>query len=460
MSTSRGDMSTYDPDGSRKHGTVRIHPATIAGDVHVPGDKSCSHRALLIGALADGGCEVAGLAPSEDVGSTADALRALGVRVDLAADAHGALVGSVEGPLRESESVIDCGNSGTTLRLLAGIVAGLPGVTVLTGDVSLRHRPVDRVVAPLGSMGATTLARGGGRYPPLVVSGGGLGAIDHESPVASAQVKSCVLLAGVAGQVPVSVTSPLPSRDHSERLLGHLGTTVARTVLEDGRERVRLEPDQPTGRPIRVLGDPSSAAVWAVAAAIGEGHAVHLPDICLNPTRTGAFRVLERMGAVIRTEPDEDVCGEPSGTLTVSGGDLGGARISGAEVVDALDELPVLAVAGALSRDGLDVRDAAELRVKESDRIASLAAALGSLGVEVEERPDGFRVPGGQVPGPGTVDAAGDHRIAMTAAVAGTVATGPVIITGFDAVITSYPTFLDDLRTLGGRADVLDGTAP
>lgn len=460
MSTSGGDISTSEPGRPRGHGTVRVHPGTITGDVRVPGDKSCSHRALLIGALADGACDVAGLAPSEDVRSTAEALRALGVRVDLATDARGALVGSVEGPLRESENVIDCGNSGTTLRLLAGIVAGLPGVTVLTGDLSLRHRPVDRVTAPLASMGAATLARAGGRYPPLVVAGGGLVATEHESPVASAQVKSCVLLAGVAGGVPVTVTSLLPSRDHSERLLGHLGVTVVRTILEDGRERVRLDPTQPAARPIRVLGDPSSAAVWAVAAAIGEGDEVRLADVCLNPTRAGAFRVLERMGAAIATEPDDDVCGEPSGTLTVSGGDLGGARISGGEVVAALDELPVLAVAGAVSRDGLEVRDAAELRVKESDRIATLAATLGALGIEVEERPDGFRVPGGQRPGPGTVDAAGDHRIAMTAAVAGTVATGPVVITGFDAVTTSYPTFLDDLRALGGRADVIDRTEP
>lgn len=453
-------MSTSGPARSANPGTVRVHPAAVAGDVHVPGDKSCSHRALLIGALADGPCDVSGLAPSADVRSTAGALRALGVRVDLATDARGALVGSVAGPLRESETVIDCGNSGTTLRLLAGIVAGLPGVTVLTGDMSLRHRPVDRVVAPLARMGATTLARAGGRYPPLTVRGGRLTATEYESPVASAQVKSCVLLAGVAGDVRVTVTSPLPSRDHSERLLGHLGVTVVRTVLEDGRERVELEPAQPTAGPIRVLGDPSSAAVWAVAAAIGTGDGVRLPAVCLNPTRTGAFRVLERMGAGISTEPGEDVCGEPSGTLTVSRGELGGASVSGSEVVDALDELPVLAVAGALSGEGLEVRDAAELRVKESDRIASLAAALGALGIEVEERPDGFRVAGGQRPGPGTVDAAGDHRIAMTAAVAGTVATGPVVITGFGAVTTSYPTFLDDLRALGGRVDVLDRTAP
>ncbi len=443
-----------------RNGAVRIGPGELGGEVRVPGDKSCSHRALLVGALADGRCDVAGLAPSGDVHSTATALRSLGARIVLSTDARGGLVGSVEGPLRASEEVIDCGNSGTTLRLLSGILAALPGLSVLTGDASLRHRPVDRVVAPLRTMGARVLARAEDRYPPLVIAGGELSPTEYDSPVASAQVKSCVLLAGVAGLVPVTVTSPLPSRDHSERLLRYLGVDVQREILEDGRERVRLDPSRPEARPVRVLGDPSSAAVWAVAAAVASDARLVVPDVCLNPTRTGALRVLERMGADITVDPADDVSGEPSGTLTVSADGLGGARIAGAEVVDALDELPVLAVAGAMSRNGLDVRDASELRVKESDRIAALAAALGALGVEVEERPDGFRVPGGQRPGPGTVDAGGDHRIAMTAAVAATVATGPVTITGFDAVATSYPTFLEDLRALGGRADVLDRTAP
>lgn len=459
MSTKDVDRSTYATGGGRAH-VVRVHPADLDGEVRVPGDKSCSHRALLIGALADGPCDIAGLAPSADVRSSAGAIEALGGRVVLGHDERGALVGSVAGPLREADRVIDCGNSGTTLRLLAGIVAGLPGLTVLTGDVSLRHRPVDRVVTPLERMGATLLARAGGRYPPLAVRGSQLSGTAYDSPVASAQVKSCVLLAGVSGEVEVTVTSPLPSRDHTERLLRYLGVAVERDILDDGRERVGLLPAQPAARPIRVLGDPSSAAVWAVAAAIGVGGAVRLPALCLNPTRTGALRVLERMGADIVTDPGDDVCGEPSGSLVVSGAELDGAVIGGSEVVDALDELPVLAVAGALSRGGLEVRDASELRVKESDRIASLAAGLGSLGVEVEERPDGFRVPGGQRPGSGTVDAAGDHRIAMTAAVAATVATGPVEIVGFDAVTTSYPDFLPDLRALGGRADVLDRTAP
>lgn len=442
--------------------TVRIHPMTPRGTVEVPGDKSCSHRALLIGALAAATCEVAGLAPSEDVRSTAGALRGLGARVDLATDANGALVGTVQGPLREAEAVLDCGNSGTTLRVLAGIVAGLPGLTVLTGDASLRHRPVARVIEPLTAMGATVRARGGDRYPPLVVIGGGLRPVQHDSPVASAQVKSCVLLAGVAGAVDVTVTSPLPSRDHTERLLRHLGVPVDRQVLDDGRERVSLTAAQPSPGIIRVLGDPSSAAIWAVAAAVADEGEVHLPGICLNPTRTGALRVLERMGADIRTEPGDDVSGEPAGTLTIRPAELGGATIQGSEVVDAIDELPVLAVAGARSEGGLEVRDAEELRVKESDRIATLAEVLGTLGVVVEERRDGFRVPGGQRPTGGRVDAGGDHRIAMTAAVAATVASGPVEITGFDAVSTSYPTFLDDLRSIGGRVDVLepDGTGP
>ena len=435
---------------------VRIHPATLAGTVRVPGDKSLSHRALMLGALVGERVEVRGLAPSGDVASTAAALRTLGADVRLATDPDtGGLDGHVTGPLSEASDVIDCGNSGTSLRLLSGIVAGIDGLAILTGDASLRRRPVDRVRTPLVAMGARIDARAGGTLPPLTIRGGGLHGIRYDSPVASAQVKSCVLLAGLHAEGETTVVSPLRSRDHTERMLTHLGLEVATTHHDDGREEVRLTPGPLRPADIDVSGDPSSAAFWLVAGAIGAG-AVTATGLCANPRRFGVVEALRSLGADVAVTSTGTAAGEPTADVTVSPGALVGGALHGVAVVDTLDELPVLALAGALSRDGLEVRDAAELRVKESDRIHTLATALGALGVTVEERPDGYRVPGGQRPGPGSVDAHGDHRIAMTAAIAATVATGPVEITGFHAVATSYPGFLDDLTALGGRYEVLE----
>ncbi len=430
---------------------VTIAPGRLAGTVSVPGDKSQSHRALMIGALVEGGVTLEGLAPSGDVLSTAGALRTLGATVELRPAADGNLSGRVEGPLTEAVDVIDCGNSGTGLRLLAGLVAGVPGLAVLTGDVSLRARPVDRVMAPLRALGVDVAARGD-RLPPLVVHGGRVRAADYESPVASAQVKSCVLLAGLAADGPVSVTSPLASRDHTERMLRHLGLVVTTVEHDDGREEVRLEPGSPKGRALGAAGDPSSAAFWFVAAALpgGPARGITVHRVLLNARRTGVLRILRAMGANIEISNEIEAAGESVGDVTVTPGDLQGAEVAGGDVVDAIDELPVLALAGAASDDGLTVRDAAELRVKESDRISVLASQLGALGLTVDEFPDGFQVPGGQRPRGGQVDAHHDHRIAMTAAIAATFGTGEVDITGFDAVATSYPSFLDDLRSLGG----------
>jgi 3-phosphoshikimate 1-carboxyvinyltransferase len=435
---------------------VRVHPATLAGEVRVPGDKSLSHRALLLGALVGQPVAVSGLAASGDVASMAACLRTLGAEVALTAAGDGALEGTVAGPLGEPDDVLDCGNSGTALRLLAGVVAGIDGLSVLTGDASLRSRPVGRVATPLRGMGARIDARDGGHRPPLVVRGGELRAIAYDSPVPSAQVKSCILLAGLSADGPTIVRSPLVSRDHTERLLGYLGVEVHHHEDGDGREVVRLTPGRLQPRPITVSGDPSSAAFWLVAAAAGAGE-VRIPGVCANPTRLGVVAALRDLGAEVAVADTGEVAGEPVADLAARPSALTGATLAGRTVVDAIDELPVLALAGAASHDGLEVRDAAELRVKESDRIATLATALRALGLEVEERPDGYRVPGGQRPGPGTVHAHGDHRIAMTAAVAGVLGTGPVDITGFRAVATSYPSFLADLVALGGSVEVLDG---
>lgn len=454
---------------------VRVHPGLLGGELRVPGDKSLSHRALILGALCDGEVPVRGLSPGGDVAATARALRGLGIAVDLrAVDPGGQLAGTVSGKPAEPDDVLDCGNSGTTLRLLAGVAAGVEGLTVLTGDDSLRARPVDRIATPLERMGARVDARSGRRVPPLVLRGGALRGIDHTSGVASAQVKSAVLLAGLRAEGPTRVTSPLPSRDHTERLLQHLGVPVTRTILEDGSERVELGPGTPTAREVSVPGDPSAAAFWLVAAAAagavaargggggpgggtgGEAGRVRVQGVCLNPTRLGAVTVLRALGARVGVVAGGQRCGEPVGDLVVEPADLAGAVVSGGTVVDAIDELPLLAVAGAVSREGLEVREAAELRVKESDRIGALAGVLGAVGVRVEERADGYRVPGGQRPSGGRVHAGGDHRMAMTAAVAATVATAPVVIEGFAATATSYPTFLEDLRRLGGHAETVE----
>jgi len=440
---------------------VRVYPSPLGGHLRVPGDKSLSHRALLIGALVGRPVTVRGLALSGDVRSTAAGLRTLGGRVQLDADPAG-LAGTITGPLGEAEDVVDCGNSGTSLRLLSGIAAGIEGLTVLTGDASLRRRPVDRIREPLSAMGARVDARAAGRLPPLVVRGGGLVGITYRSPVASAQVKSAVLIAGLAASGPTSVEAPLPSRDHTERLLRYLGGDVETQVGNDGSERTTLRPGGLSARDIDVCGDPSSAAFWWVAAALSpEREGVTVTGVNLNPGRVGVLDVLEELGADVERAGKSDQAGEPVGDVTVRYAPLGTARVAGRTVVDAIDELSLLALAGALADDGLTVSDAAELRVKESDRIEATARALGGLGIHVRTAADGFHVPGRQRPTGGTVEARGDHRIAMLGAVAGTIASGPVEIVGFDAVATSYPTFLDDFATLGGDVEVLEalGTA-
>ena len=448
-----------DAPGGRLPDRVTVRPAPLSGTVHVTGDKSIGHRCLLIGALGAGPVSVSGLPDSADVAASAAALRALGVAVDLAPEEDGRSAGRVHGPIPRGAMggpvAIDCGNSGTTLRLLAGLAAGAGRHVVLDGDASLRRRPVDRITAPLDAMGARTRARDG-RLPPLEVLPGAVHDVVWDSPVASAQVKSAVLLAAVAAGVRATVRSPHPSRDHTERMLRHGGITVTTTEGPDGGEVVTVDPGTFTAARLHAPRDPSAAAFWHVAAACGAGP-VETPGLALNPGRTGALDVLRAMGADVTITDVHDVGGEPVGDVRVAPGRLAGGEVSGALVVRCLDELPVLALAGAASEDGLVVRDAAELRVKESDRIAVLAATLRAIGIVVEERPDGFRVPGGQQPGSGRVDAHGDHRIAMTAAIAASIGRGPVTIDGFATVGSSYPGFLADLSALGGGWEVADG---
>jgi 3-phosphoshikimate 1-carboxyvinyltransferase len=439
---------------------VRIHPSSLSGTVAVPGDKSLSHRCLMIGSLVDGTVSVAGLAPSGDVAATAAALRALGVEVILSVAADGSLAGHVRGPIEPpmrsdatAPVAIDCGNSGTTLRLLAGLVAGAGGSVMLDGDASLRRRPVDRIVAPLAAMGAQLESRDG--RPPLLVRGPVDRSTSWHSPVASAQIKSAVLLAGLGAPGETVVHSPAESRDHTERMLRAGGVDITTRLESDGSEVVSLRPSRPRLSDLRASRDPSAAAFWHVAAACGAGP-IGTPGLCLNPGRTGALEVLAALGAVVTVSGRSVLADEPVGDVYVEPGALGGAAIAGPLVVRALDELPVLALAGAISDEGLVVTDASELRVKESDRIATTAAMFIALGMTLSERADGFVVPGGQRPSGGSVEAHGDHRIAMTAAIAGVLGSAPVEVTGFAAVATSYPSFLSDLELLGGRVEMLD----
>jgi 3-phosphoshikimate 1-carboxyvinyltransferase len=346
--------------------------------------------------------------------------------------------------------VIDCGNSGTTARLLLGVLAGQPFTAVLTGDGSLRRRPMERVVEPLGRMGARVLGRAGGRRLPLAIAGRRpLEPIRHATPVASAQVKSAVLLAGLWAAGPVEVIEPARSRDHTERMLAAFGADVE---VED--RTVRLRPGRAlAGRVVRVPGDISSAAFFLVAGALAREGGVTVEGVGVNPTRTGVLDVLDAMGAALSVEPAAGD-GEPVAALTVRPGRLRGTAIGGALVPRAIDELPILAVAAARADGVTTLTDAAELRVKESDRIRALATELGKLGARVEERPDGVRIDGtGGRPLRGArVSSWGDHRLAMALVVAGLVAEGETLVEDIDCIATSYPDFVPACRRLAGEA--------
>lgn len=425
----------------------------VAGVTTVPGDKSVSHRAALLGAVASGITEVHGYLEGEDCLGTLRAVGTLGAEVTRKGPGHYVIQGVGLDGLSEPGNVIDCGNSGTTARLLLGVLAGQPFATVLTGDESLRRRPMDRVVEPLGRMGARVIGRGGGRRLPLAIAGTRpLAPIHHVSPVASAQVKSAILLAGLWASDPVVVTEPALSRDHSERMLAAFGAEIER----DGRT-VSLRPGRPLrGRLVRVPGDISSAAFFLVAGAVAAGGGVTVRDVGVNPTRTGVLDVLDAMGAEVElVNWTED--GEPMADAVTRPAELRGTEIAGELVLRAIDEIPILAVAAACAEGATEVRDAAELRVKESDRIRALATELGKMGVHVEERRDGFRMEGrrGRRGAPvfraARVSSWGDHRLAMALIVAGLSADGPTVVEGIDCITTSYPDFVATCQRLGGE---------
>ncbi len=427
---------------------ARVSPAPrIAGTVSVPGDKSISHRVALLGAVASGVTEVQGLLEGEDCLRTLAAVRALGVEVTRKGPGHYVIQGvGLEG-LAEPDDVLDCGNSGTTARLLLGVLAGQPFAATLTGDESLRRRPMDRVVEPLCRMGARVIGRSGGRRLPLAIAGSRpLAPIRHAGRVASAQVKSAVLLAGLWASGPVTVAEPSRSRDHTERMLAAFGADLA----AEGSE-VTVRPGRPlTGRLVRVPGDISSAAFFLVAAALAGEGAVTVEGVGLNPTRTGVLDVLRAMRADLRVS-ETAADGEPRGDVAVRPGRLTGTAIGGALVPRAIDELPVLAVAAACAEGVTELTDAAELRVKESDRIRALANELAKMGTAIEERPDGFRITGGRPLRAARVSSWGDHRLAMALVVAGLVAQGQTLVEGIECIATSYPDFVATCQGLAGE---------
>ena len=417
----------------------------LRGVVRMPGDKSISHRAYLFAALATGRSRIEHLGGGEDVHATRLALEHLGVRIRTAPGGAVTVQGAgVEG-LREPDVVIDCANAGTCMRLTAGLLAGRPFHATLTGDSYLRRRPMARVVEPLRAMGARIDGRDGGRLAPLSIRGGDLTGMRHALPVASAQVKSALVLAGLQATGVTEITEPGHSRDHTERMLGAFGAPVE---VSDGVVRVREGAPEPFE--VIVPGDPSSAAFLVVAASITPGSEIVVEDVALNPTRIGFVDVLRRMGASIEIRQAGERAGEPVGDIAVEYAPLTGTVVSGGEIPSVIDEIPVLAVAGAFAEGVTEFRDAAELRVKETDRIGTVEQELTQLGVGVESFADGLVVRGGR-PRPGMLKSHGDHRVALAAAVAAHAIDGESTVRGFKAAAVSYPGFLEDLALLTGE---------
>ena len=418
----------------------RITPAKkIQGTVHLPGDKSISHRAALLGALSTEGVRVHNFCGGADCASTLACLEKLGASVSLS----GTTLSVISSGLTSPMGPLDAGNSGTTARTLCGLLAGTRGVSAtLTGDQFLSKRPMMRVVKPLRAMGAQI----SGSTLPLEITGSSLAGATHSLEHASAQVKTALLLAGLSAEEPTTVIEPLPTRDHTERMLAHLGIPL----YLDGRSITIAPSKKPRGGEWTIPGDFSSAAFWIVAAAILPDSSVTLPGVGLNPTRTGLLQVLERMGLTFTVEKTGLRGGEPTGTLTVHSSRLLGTEVSGAEIPLLIDELPILAVAAAMADGITEIRGAMELRFKECDRILAMVKGLSTLGVKITELEDGWRIAGPSKLTGGRVSGFGDHRIAMALSIAGLAASAPVEIDDPECVAISYPSFFSTLEELSG----------
>jgi len=444
------------PETSVAAALMTAHPAgPLRGRVRAPGDKSISHRALILGALANGETLIEGLLEAEDVRRTAGAMRAFGATVERLAEGRWRVTG--RGVLTEPYDVIDCGNAGTGARLIMGAAAGFPLCASFTGDDSLRGRPMKRVLGPLGQMGARWLCRQGGRLP-LTLSGGDLTAIAYRLPEPSAQVKSAILLAGLRAKGLTCITEPDPTRDHTERMLRAFGAQVDVEDSPQGRV-IQLHGGQAlTGALITVPGDPSSAAFPLVAALITPGSEITVEGVLLNQLRAGIFETLIEMGADLTIHDTREDGGERVGDITARHSALVGVKVPPARAVSMIDEYPILAVAAAFARGPTVMRGIGELRVKESDRIALMARALEACGVTVEEEPEGLIVVGAAganhpVRGGAPLVSHGDHRVAMSGLVLGLAAREAVTVDSADMIATSFPGFAALMGSLGARLE-------
>ncbi len=424
----------------------RVQPAKrVSGRFAVPGDKSISHRAVMFGALAEGTTTVSGFLPGADTLATAQILRQLGVTIDRTSETGLTIHGVGKGGLRPSAIPLDCGNAGTAMRLLAGLLAGQSFASTLIGDESLSRRPMRRVMEPLLRMGARIESSAAGTAPLRIEASGGLRGIDYTCPVASAQIKSCVLLAGLYASGETTVTEPAATRDYTERMLAALGADVSVDGL-----RVRLRPGpELAAQPIAVPGDFSSAAFFLVAGSIAPAADLTIENVGLNPRRTGLLDTLLEMGARIEILDRREIAGEPVGDLRVRSSLLRGIDVPIERVPDMIDEFPAFAIAAACAEGSSRVRGAHELRVKESDRIAAMARGLSALGVAVEEYEDGMAIEGCSGFAGGTIDSRGDHRIAMSFAVASLRARAPLRILDCANVDTSFPGFVESANAAG-----------
>jgi 3-phosphoshikimate 1-carboxyvinyltransferase len=425
---------------------VRPSP-NIRGTVQLPGDKSISHRYAMLAGIAEGPSRLENYSTGADCASTLACMRELGVKWQ-----HNGGVIEIEGrglALAPAIQPLDCGNSGSTMRMLSGIVAGQKFVSEMIGDESLSRRPMQRVITPLSQMGATIGSREG--KPPLHITGATLEAIDYKMPVASAQVKSCILFASLYAHGETRVEEPLRTRDHTEVALRAFGAQLEQKAIGSGRE-VRIRGGQRLrGIEARIPGDLSSAAFFLCAAALFPNSRITLPNLLMNPTRARLLDILLQIGLRISVTQLDQIHGEMVGSLQVEGGRLKGTTISGADSAALIDELPVLAAIAPYTEQGVEIRDAKELRVKESDRIAAVARNLQRMGAQVEEREDGLKIPGGQTLHGAELESFSDHRIAMAFAVAALRAGGETLIRGAESAAISYPAFFQTLEQVTER---------
>lgn len=426
--------------------SITISPAkSIIGEIAVPGDKSISHRSIMLGAIANGVTTVRGFLRGEDNMATMRAFRAMGIEINDDGETINIHGKGLHG-LIEPTDVIDCGNSGTTIRLITGLLAGQSFFSVVTGDQYLRKRPMKRIVEPLSRMGARILGRNQGSLAPLAINGGALNAIAYESPVSSAQVKSAIMLAGLYAAGDTRVSEPSLSRDHSERMFSLFGASLERSGNSvTVRGGVELQAQE-----INVPGDISSATFFMVAALITPGSELLIRNVGVNPTRTGVIDVLRAMGGSIELIDERELSGEPVADILVRSSRLKGIDIAGSVVPRAIDEFPAICVAAACAEGKTTVRDARELRVKETDRITAMAVNLRRLGVSVDECDDGMDITGVERLSGGAVESFGDHRIAMSLSVAALVSTNGITVNDVECVATSFPTFFPLLEKVSG----------